>query len=85
MVLHLQLVCSAYLMNSKVQSRRPRGDHECAASGGNDAPASDLSVMLQAFGPRVTHPKSSVFGVVILHQFVHPARGAVPAQMIGLA
>jgi len=80
----IKVLGAAYLVYLGVQAIRHRRDHATAVTGGGARPVSDWRILLQGFTVGVTNPKTIVFLVAILPQFVDPARGAVPAQLIQL-
>jgi threonine/homoserine/homoserine lactone efflux protein len=80
----VKVLGAAYLVYLGVQAIRHRNDHATGATDVGHQPLSDWRVLLQGFTVGVTNPKSIVFLVAILPQFVDATRGAVPAQLIEL-
>lgn len=70
---------AAYLIFLGIQAIRHRRD--VAAPVERDAPRSTLRLLGEGFVVGVTNPKSIVFFVAILPQFVDPAAGGIPLQL----
>ena len=80
----IKILGAGYLVYLGIQAIRHRHDPGTAAIHGGQQPVSDWRVLRQGFIVGVTNPKSIVFLVAILPQFVDSSRGAVPAQLIVL-
>lgn len=80
----IKILGAAYLAYLGIQAIRHRNDHAEVASSTSKPRVSGWRVLRQGFTVGVTNPKSIVFLVAILPQFVDPTRGAVPAQLIEL-
>jgi threonine/homoserine/homoserine lactone efflux protein len=76
---------AAYLIYLGIQAIRHR--HRVAAPVQRETPRSTLRLLGEGFVVGVTNPKSIVFFVAILPQFVEPSAGAIPLQLaeLGLA
>lgn len=79
----IKFIGAAYLAYLGVQAIRHRRDHS-AAEAAKARPASAWRVLAQGFFVGVTNPKSIVFLVAILPQFVNRAHGSVQLQFIEL-
>ena len=73
---------AAFLVYLGIQAIRHR--HRTATPGPTDAPTSRLRSLAEGAVVGVTNPKSVVFFVAVLPQFVDPAAGGVPLQIIEL-
>ncbi|WP_411701093.1 LysE family translocator [Conyzicola sp.] len=73
---------AAFLVYLGVQAIRHR--NRAASTGGSDAPRSRWRSLAEGAGVGVTNPKSVVFFIAVLPQFVDPTAGGVPLQMIEL-
>jgi len=73
---------AAYLVYLGVQAIRHR--HRVAAPVARDTPRSTLRLLGEGFIVGVTNPKSIVFFVAILPQFVDATAGAIPLQLAEL-
>jgi threonine/homoserine/homoserine lactone efflux protein len=73
---------AAFLVYLGIQAIRHRNRR--ATTGGADAPTSRLRSLTEGAGVGVTNPKSVVFFIAVLPQFVDPGAGGVPLQMIEL-
>jgi len=73
---------AAFLVYLGIQAIRHRNDR--AAGGKTDAPTSTLRSLAEGAAVGVTNPKSVVFFIAVLPQFVDPAAGGVPLQLIEL-
>lgn len=77
----LKLVGAAYLVYLGVQAFRKR--HGLASAlGGGHAPASLRRVVRDGFTVGVSNPKGFAFYAAVLPQFVDPALGHVPVQIL---
>ncbi len=79
----IKFIGAAYLAYLGVQAIRHRRDNG-AAEAAKARPASAWRVLAQGFFVGVTNPKSIVFLVAILPQFVNRAHGSVQLQLIEL-
>jgi len=73
---------AAFLVYLGIQAIRHRNRE--AAKPGPDAPTSRLRSFVEGAGVGVTNPKSVVFFVAVLPQFVDPTAGALPLQLLEL-
>lgn len=73
---------AAFLVYLGIQAIRHRNRR--AATSGADAPTSRLRSLAEGAGVGVTNPKSVVFFIAVLPQFVDQGAGGVPLQMIEL-
>jgi threonine/homoserine/homoserine lactone efflux protein len=73
---------AAYLIYLGIQAIRHRS--RVAAPVQRETPRSTLRLLGEGFVVGVTNPKSIVFFVAILPQFVEPAAGAIPLQLAEL-
>jgi threonine/homoserine/homoserine lactone efflux protein len=80
----VKLAGAAYLAFLGVQAIRHRRDGLDGAEQVGRLPDSDLRLIRQGFLVGVTNPKTIVFFVAVLPQFVDLHRGVVPAQMLVL-
>lgn len=74
----IKIAGGAYLVFLGVQAIR----HRHAAAPASSAPGSGSRLLWQGFMVGATNPKTIVFFVAVLPQFVDPGRGGVPAQMM---
>lgn len=75
----IKIAGAAYLVYLGVQAIRHRHAH---ANSPQTAVASAGALLLQGFVVGLTNPKTIAFFVAVLPQFVHPASGAVWAQLL---
>ncbi|MFI5503298.1 LysE family translocator [Nocardia asteroides] len=81
----VKLIGAGYLVYLGVQAIRHRGDLAAALRPGNVAAGySTLAVLRDGFVVGFANPKTIVFLAALLPQFVDPARGGVPQQMLVL-
>ncbi|MGW5440659.1 LysE family translocator [Nocardia asteroides] len=81
----VKLIGAAYLVYLGVQAIRHRGDLAAALRPGHVAAGySTLAVLRDGFVVGFANPKTIVFLAALLPQFVDPARGGVPQQMLVL-
>lgn len=80
----VKLVGAAYLIYLGVQAIRHRAAGDAATVGGGEPAAPLRTIFWQGFIVGVTNPKSIVFFLAVLPQFVDFAAGSVPLQMIVL-
>lgn len=73
---------AGYLVYLGIQAIRHRNRH--AQSGASDAPTSRWRSLAEGAVVGMTNPKSVVFFIAVLPQFVDPGIGGVPLQMIEL-
>ncbi|MEO6114835.1 MAG: LysE family translocator [Pseudolysinimonas sp.] len=73
---------AAYLIFLGIQAIRHRRD--VAAPVEQEAPRSALRLLGEGFVVGITNPKSIVFFVAILPQFIVPSAGAIPVQLAEL-
>ncbi|MFC5502291.1 LysE family translocator [Lysinimonas soli] len=78
----VKLAGAAYLIFLGIQAIRHR--HEVQAPVERAVPRSAWRLLAQGFVVGVTNPKSIVFFVAILPQFVDPAAGPIPPQLAEL-
>jgi threonine/homoserine/homoserine lactone efflux protein len=78
----VKLAGAAYLIYLGIQAIRHRS--RVAAPVQRETPRSTLRLLGEGFVVGVTNPKSIVFFVAILPQFVEPAAGAIPLQLAEL-
>jgi threonine/homoserine/homoserine lactone efflux protein len=71
-----------YLAFLGVQAIRHRKDHAVEVTEARGKPPSDLRIYLQGCFVGVTNPKTIVFFVAVLPQFVNPNAGSVPLQLL---
>ncbi|MGU3438259.1 LysE family translocator [Actinomycetes bacterium M1A6_2h] len=79
----IKLMGAGYLAYLGVQTIRHR-DRTSAVPDEKSETVSKKRLLLQGFTVGVTNPKSIVFLVAILPQFVDPSREHVPVQLVGL-
>lgn len=79
----IKFVGAAYLIYLGVQAIRHRNDHTEAANSLRARPSS-FRLIREGFFVGVSNPKTIVFFVAVLPQFVRYANGAVPLQMASL-
>ncbi|MBV2366015.1 LysE family translocator [Streptomonospora sp. NEAU-YY374] len=80
--LAVKLLGAAYLVYLGLQAiRHRRAGADPAAVAGAGEPESPWRTLAQGFTVGVTNPKTIVFFVAVLPQFVDPAAGGVPLQM----
>jgi len=81
----VKLAGAAYLVYLGVQALRHRhGITVSDSSGGQAAPLPPFTAFRQGYLVGFTNPKGYVMFVALLPQFVEPARGQVPLQMLTL-
>jgi threonine/homoserine/homoserine lactone efflux protein len=80
----IKVLGAGYLAYLGIQAIRHRHDHNTVASEAGRRKTSDWRILRQGFTVGVTNPKSIVFLVAILPQFVDPGLGAVSWQLIEL-
>jgi threonine/homoserine/homoserine lactone efflux protein len=73
---------AAYLVFLGIQAIRHRRDVSAPVEQG--APRSTLRLLGEGFVVGITNPKSIIFFVAILPQFIDPAAGAIPLQLAEL-
>ncbi|GAB2451562.1 threonine/homoserine/homoserine lactone efflux protein [Conyzicola lurida] len=78
----VKLAGAAFLVYLGVQAIRHR--HRRAASAGRAAPRGAIRSLAEGAVVGVTNPKSVVFFIAVLPQFVDRASGSVPLQLIEL-
>lgn len=79
----VKVVGAAYLIYLGVQAIRHRKERSDAATAGA-APRSTWRLLLQGFFVGVSNPKTIVFFIAVLPQFVDYSAGAIPLQMLEL-
>ncbi|MET3903180.1 LysE family translocator [Paenarthrobacter sp. 4246] len=79
----IKFIGAAYLVYLGIQAFRHRKDHTDASSTAKTPPSS-FRLLLEGFTVGVTNPKTIVFFVAVLPQFVDYAHGAIPLQMTAL-
>ncbi|QHC23958.1 LysE family translocator [Streptomyces sp. GS7] len=83
LLLVVKLAGAAYLVYLGVQAIRHRKDLAAGEPGPGGRPArGDLRTVADGIAVGVTNPKGLIFFAAVLPQFVHPAAGALPAQML---
>lgn len=80
----VKLLGAAYLVYLGVQAIHHRGDGLDGSSDQDPKPVSSWVVLGQGFVVGITNPKTIVFFIAVLPQFVDFHAGAVPAQMMVL-
>lgn len=80
----IKVVGAAYLAYLGIQAIRHRYDHSTTGSSAGPQQVSGWRILRQGFMVGVSNPKTIVFLVAILPQFVDPGRGHVPWQLIEL-
>lgn len=75
---------AAYLVYLGVQAIRHRGDDSVVQDGAPSRRTSNITLLRQGFIVGITNPKTIVFFVAVLPQFVNFHAGAVPLQMMTL-
>lgn len=80
----IKIIGAGYLMHLGVQAIRHRGQAPESAAATAAQRVSDGRILMQGFMVGVTNPKTIVFFVAILPQFVEPSRGSIPLQLIQL-
>ncbi|MFI5608082.1 LysE family translocator [Amycolatopsis sp. NPDC051903] len=79
----IKLAGALYLVYLGVQAiRKRRKLADAMAAAVRSTPGRTLSVLRVGFVVGFANPKSIVFLAALLPQFVHPAAGSVPAQML---
>lgn len=73
---------AAYLVFLGIQAIRHR--HQVSAPVEREVPRSTLRLLGEGFVVGVTNPKSIIFFVAILPQFIDPTAGAIPLQLAEL-
>jgi threonine/homoserine/homoserine lactone efflux protein len=79
----VKIIGAAYLIYLGVQAIRHRNRRSAAATAGR-APRSTWRLLLQGLLVGVTNPKTIVFFIAVLPQFVDYSAGAIPLQMLEL-
>ena len=77
----IKIVGAAYLIYLGVQAVRHRRDRADAATAAV-RPTSKLRLLLQGFLVGVSNPKTIVFFIAVLPQFVDYGAGAIPSQLL---
>jgi threonine/homoserine/homoserine lactone efflux protein len=80
----IKVAGAAYLVYLGIQAIRHRHDHNTAGSVAGPQHVPGWRILRQGFLVGVSNPKTIVFLVAILPQFVDPERGRVPWQLIEL-
>ncbi|MFJ4846623.1 MULTISPECIES: LysE family translocator [unclassified Streptomyces] len=83
--LAVKLAGAAYLVHLGVRAFRHRGEMTVGAAepaAGAPAARGDLRTVADGFTVGATNPKGIVFFAAVLPQFVDPAAGHLPAQML---
>lgn len=80
----IKLLGAAYLVCLGVQAMRHRGNGLAGAAMGERRQVSSWSLLRQGFVVGVTNPKTIVFFIAVLPQFVNFHAGAVRVQMMVL-
>ena len=80
----IKVAGAAYLAYLGIQAIRHRHDHSTVGSAAGPQRVSGWRILRQGFLVGVSNPKTIVFLVAILPQFVDPGRGHVPWQLIEL-
>lgn len=75
---------AAYLIYLGIQAIRHRNRTSEKVMDGLAAPRSTFRLLFEGFLVGITNPKSIAFFVAVLPQFVDPAAGAVPLQLLVL-
>lgn len=78
----IKIAGAAYLAFLGIQAIRHRHAHATSAEAPASGPASAFRLLLQGFLVGATNPKTIVFLVAILPQFVDYHRGGVPGQIV---
>lgn len=78
----VKIAGAAYLIYLGVQAIRHRRD--VTATDARPAPRSPLRLLVQGFLVGVSNPKTIVFFIAVLPQFVDYSAGAIPLQMLTL-
>lgn len=79
----IKFIGAAYLVYLGIQAFRHRNDHTDTSSTARTSPSS-FRLLREGFTVGVTNPKTIVFFVAVLPQFVDYAHGAIPLQMAAL-
>ncbi|MDN4641421.1 LysE family translocator [Agreia sp. PsM10] len=79
----IKFIGAAYLIYLGVQAVRHRNDHTDASPAAKIRPSS-FRLLREGFIVGATNPKTIVFFVAVLPQFVDYAHGAIPLQMAAL-
>lgn len=79
----VKIVGAAYLIYLGVQAIRHRKERSDAATA-HRAPRSAWRLLLQGFFVGVTNPKTIVFFIAVLPQFVDYSAGGIPLQLLEL-
>jgi len=77
----VKIAGAAYLIYLGIQAIRHRRQHADAAAA-TPAARSKLRILTQGFLVGVSNPKTIVFFIAVLPQFVDYGAGAIPAQML---
>ncbi|MCY7325969.1 MAG: LysE family translocator, partial [Microbacteriaceae bacterium] len=77
----LKFAGGLYLGVQAIRHRNPAAD----ADARRIVVRSKLRLLREGFAMGVTHPKTILFPIAVLHQFVDRAGGGVPAQMASVA
>ncbi len=80
----VKIVGAAYLVYLGVQAIRHRRRHAVSPDGVAAASPSVLVLLLQGFVVGVTNPKTVVFFIAVLPQFVAYEAGGIPLQLLTL-
>jgi threonine/homoserine/homoserine lactone efflux protein len=80
----IKIVGACYLAFLGIQAIRHRKDNLSKATESSPTVVSTGRVFLQGFIVGITNPKSLVFFVAVLPQFVNRAAGAIPLQFVQL-
>lgn len=80
----IKYVGAAYVIYLGVQAIRHRHDHGDDGAATVRTRPSSLRLVREGFIVGITNPKTVVFFVAVLPQFVHYESGAIPAQMLTL-
>ena len=78
----IKIAGSLYLAFLGIQAIRHRRDHAVDATKEPERPRSNARIFLQGAFVGMTNPKSIVFFVAVLPQFVNRAAGAIPLQLL---
>jgi threonine/homoserine/homoserine lactone efflux protein len=80
----IKVVGACYLAYLGIQAIRHRKDNLARATEAKPRSASSGRVFLQGFVVGVTNPKSLVFFIAVLPQFVNRSAGSIPWQFVAL-